>query len=85
MLIKEEFRNQKLGSYLLENLIKELKTKKIKSIATTAEYLNNQITLEPLLLKYKFKKIIDITGFWGTIYPDVYCDSCHSNPCNCKA
>lgn len=85
ILIKEEFRNQKLGQFLLSNLIKELKSKKIKNIATTAEYIKNSITLEPLLLKFEFNKIIDIKGFWGSLYPNVYCKDCNSKPCKCKA
>lgn len=85
IIIKEEFRNQKLGSFLLDNLINELKERGIKNIATTAESINNKIPLEPLLLKFNFKKIIDINGFWGSLYPDVYCDDCNSNPCICRA
>lgn len=85
IIIKEEFRNQKLGSFLLDNLINELKERGIKNIATTAESINNKIPLEPLLLKFNFKKIIDINGFWGSLYPNVYCDDCNSNPCICRA
>lgn len=86
ILIKKEFRNKKVGTFLLENTIIDLKKKNIKNIATSAEYnLQGDILLEPLLLKFGFKKIIDITGFWGSIYPDVYCEDCKSLPCNCKA
>lgn len=86
ILIKEEFRNKNVGTFLLENIIIDLKNKNIKNIATSAEY-NSQgnILLEPLLLKFGFRKIIDINGFWGSIYPDVYCEDCNSLPCNCKA
>ena len=85
IIIKEEFRNQRLGTFLLDNLIKELKAKQIKNIATTAEYIVNTITLEPLLLKFDFNKIMDINGFWGYLYPNVYCEECDSNPCKCTA
>lgn len=86
ILIKEEFRNKKIGTFLLENVIIDLKKKNYKSIITSAEY-NSQgnVLLEPLLLKLGFKRIIDINGFWGSIYPDVYCEECNSLPCNCKA
>lgn len=85
-LIKEEFRNQKVGTFLMERLIIDLKKKNCKNITTSAEY-NSQgdILLEPLLLKFGFKKVIDINGFWGSIYPYVYCEDCKSLPCNCKA
>lgn len=63
IIIKEGFRNQKLGSFLLDNLMKELRTNGIRNIVTTAEYTKNGITLEPLLLKFSFNKIIDINGF----------------------
>lgn len=85
ILIKEEYRNQKVGSYLLENLINELKNLGCKNIVTTAEYIDDTIALEPLLLKYSFEKILDINGFWGSIYPKVYCEDCNSLPCKCKA
>ena len=85
IFIRKEFRNQKLGTFLLDNLIKELKVKKIKNIVTTAEYIGNNIALEPLLLKFEFNKIIDINGFWGSLYPNVYCEECASKPCKCKA
>lgn len=85
ILIKEEFRNEKMGTFLLDNLIKELKARKIKTIATTAEYIGDAITLEPLLLKFDFTKILDINGFWGSLYPNVYCEECDSTPCKCKA
>ena len=86
ILIKEEFRNKKVGTFLLENTIIILKRMNIKNIVTSAEY-NSQgdILLEPLLVKFGFKKIVDINGFWGSIYPSVYCDDCNSLPCNCKA
>lgn len=86
ILIKEEFRNKKIGTFLLENLIIELKNNNCKNIITTAEY-NKQgiLLLEPLLTKLGFNKIIDINGFWGSMYPNVYCDECNSLPCKCKA
>ena len=85
ILIKEKYRNQGIGSYLLEFLIDELKKLGCKNIITTAEYIEDNISLEPLLLKYSFEKIIDINGFWGSIYPKVYCEECKSLPCKCKA
>lgn len=85
IVIKKEFRNQKLGTFLLDNLIKELKSNGIRNVVTTAEYIKNRIALEPLLLKFDFNKIIDINGFWGSLYPNVYCQDCNSKPCKCKA
>lgn len=86
ILIKEEFRNKKIGTFLLENLIVDLKNKNCKNIVTTAEYNScGDILLEPLLLKFDFKKIIDINGFWGSIYSGVYCKECCSLPCKCRA
>ena len=85
ILIKEKYRGQGLGSYLLENLINELKKLGCKNIVTTAEYIDGNITLEPLLLKFSFEKILDINGFWGSIYPKVHCEDCDSMPCKCKA
>lgn len=48
-------RKQGIGSYLLENLINELKNLGCKNIVTTVE--------EPLLLKFSFEKVLDINGF----------------------
>ncbi|MCH5166697.1 MAG: GNAT family N-acetyltransferase [Erysipelotrichales bacterium] len=85
ILITEKCRKQGIGTYLLENLINELKDLGCKNIVTTAEYINENIALEPLLLKFSFEKMIDINGFWGSVYPNVYCKDCCSLPCKCKA
>lgn len=86
ILVKEEYRNRKIGTYLMENIINELKKMNCKKIVTTAEYLNNgNILLENLLLKFDFKKVKEIDGFWGNKYPHVYCKECKSKPCKCKA
>lgn len=85
-IIKESYRNKKIGSYLLEKLINELQEKNYKTIVTTAEYnFNGNINLYPLLTKFNFNKIIDIKGFWGSLFPNVYCEECNSLPCKCKA
>ena len=49
ILIKEQYRNQGIGSYLLKILIDELKKLDCKNIITTAEYIEDNISLEPII------------------------------------
>lgn len=86
IIIKDEYRNNGVGTKLLEETIKKLKINNFKTIVTTAEHIdNNDILLKPLLEKFNFKAITDIKGYWGSLYPNVFCDCCKSKPCKCIA
>lgn len=63
--VKEEYRNQKKGSILLEHLIEKAKNKNIENI-TLEVNINNEYAIK-LYEKYGFKKVAVRKGYYDGI------------------
>lgn len=80
-----KFQKCGFGTLILNDIIKTAKTRfKIKKIKTESVYVNGHSNSKKLLENRGFKVYkTSEKGYWGKLYPDVFCTECSHCPCEC--
>lgn len=83
--IEPKYQKKGFGTLMLDDFIQEVKAKfDIVSIKAELVYFNGIANSQKLLENKGFKKYKQPEkGYWGKLYPEVFCTGCNHCPCEC--
>ena len=83
--IVPKFQKCGFGTLMLKDIINVAKTKfKIKTIKTESVFVNEHSNSKKMIEKAGFSVCRQQEkGYWGKLYPQVFCTECNHCPCEC--
>ena len=83
--IVPKYQKQGFGTLMLDDIINVAKSKfNINLIRTESVYVNEKSNSKKMLEYRGFKTYKkQEKGYWGKMWPNVFCTECNHNPCEC--